>query len=340
MLNWDELLRAQPTILTVVGMAKNAGKTVTLNYLLKALHARGQRLGLTSVGRDGERFDALTNLPKPPICVQAGTLVATAYPGGPDGQAWELVAKTGIFTPVGEVFILRAKAAMPAVVAGPSKNTEVKFVAHLLTRLGAGCVLIDGAFDRQSSADPLLSNQVILATGATLSRNLEQLINFTRCRVEQLTLPACQDHDVLEEARLTTAKVVLWQGAGRQEHEVATSLLTRQEWLDLMAGGGGVLMIRGAVGDGLGEALRLAARPPRLVVQDGRKIFISPDLWRLLRAKHVIIEVEHPINLLAVAVNPTFPGGTGFDPDDLLRAMGEALAPLPVIDALRGIKFV
>jgi len=339
MLNWDELLRAQPAVLTVVGMAKNAGKTVTLNYLLKALHARGQRLGLTSVGRDGERFDALTNLPKPSINVQPGTLVATACQEVSNDRAWERLAKTGIMTPLGEVEILRAKSATSVVVAGPSKNKEVKHIAELLSMLGAGCVLIDGAFDRQSSADPLLSNQVILATGATLSRNLEQLIAITKCRVEQLTLPACEDPDDLDEAKRMTAKVLLRYGSCRQECSLDTSLLTREEWLGLLASGGKVLMIKGAVGDGLGEALRVTEKPPRVVVHDGSKIFISPELWRSLRAKRVVIEVEHPINLVGVSVNPTFPGGKGFDPDELLRAMGESLAPFPVIDTMREIKF-
>ena len=49
-------------------------------------------------------------------------------------------------------------------------------------------VFIDGAFDRQSSADPLISDQVVLASGASLHSDLDTLVSLTRCRVEQLTL--------------------------------------------------------------------------------------------------------------------------------------------------------
>ncbi len=45
-------------------------------------------------------------------------------------------------------------------------------------------------------------------------------------------------------------------------------------------------------------------------------------------------QAERPIKLLAVTVNPALPGGSGLDADELLAAMGKALAPLPVIDVV------
>ena len=76
-----ELLEPYATV-TVVGLAKNAGKTTVVNHLLDRLEGP-DRAGLAGAGRGGPR--QLTGLPKPRITPPAGTLVATA-----DGLAGEL----------------------------------------------------------------------------------------------------------------------------------------------------------------------------------------------------------------------------------------------------------
>ena len=43
--------------LSIVGMAKNAGKTTALNYLIEEAIDEGITLGITSTGRDGETQD-------------------------------------------------------------------------------------------------------------------------------------------------------------------------------------------------------------------------------------------------------------------------------------------
>ena len=45
-------------IISIIGLAKNVSKTTTLNYIIKNLE--GYRLGLTSIGRDGEKYDVIT----------------------------------------------------------------------------------------------------------------------------------------------------------------------------------------------------------------------------------------------------------------------------------------
>ena len=46
--------------LSIVGMAKNAGKTTALNYLIEEAIDEGILLGVTSTGRDGESQDLVT----------------------------------------------------------------------------------------------------------------------------------------------------------------------------------------------------------------------------------------------------------------------------------------
>ena len=63
---------------SLIGMCKNAGKTTTLNQLIAELKRNGVSFGATSVGRDGESTDLVTNTVKPGIFVYKGTIVATA----------------------------------------------------------------------------------------------------------------------------------------------------------------------------------------------------------------------------------------------------------------------
>src|ERR1700726_2843839 len=67
--------------LSLIGLAKNVGKTTTTNHLLETLLAEQlcspEHLALTSLGLDGEAVDAMTGLPKPRYVPQAGLLIAT-----------------------------------------------------------------------------------------------------------------------------------------------------------------------------------------------------------------------------------------------------------------------
>jgi hypothetical protein len=339
MLNWKDICKTPPQVLTIIGMAKNVGKTVTLNYMQKVLHDQGMVLGLTSIGRDGEGFDALTHLAKPSIVVQPKTIVATAEKVIVNPHVWDYLQKTDIYTPLGNVVILRAKSVNQVVLAGPSKNKDVKQLLQCLTHLHTNCILIDGAFDRQSSADPLVSSQVILASGATLSRDLEELVRITKCRVEQLTIPKCNEcyHALFNE---TKAKV-LTVDTTHQSREIVvdTPLLSASEWSEILQGDCSALLVKGAVGDGLAQALLQKQQPPTVIVQDGSKIFITNLLWRQLKVRNMNFQAVQKISLLGVTINPTYPGGKGFEPSILLQEMGAVLAPIPVIDVVQEVKY-
>jgi len=335
---WQEIFGVNPAVVTIVGMAKNVGKTVTLNYMQKVLHNEGRIFGLTSIGRDGETFDVLTNMAKPLIVVQSGTILATTEKVITDTGAWEYLQDTDFLTPLGKVIILRAKSLNKVVLAGPSKNREVKELLRYLAAWGAQSILIDGAFDRQSSADPLVSNQVILACGATVSRDLTELIFLTQSRVEQLTLPECSSfYRHLSEK--SQAKVVIVKAGVVREASRSTSLLRPSEWSELLGRGCDAVIIKGAVGDGLAQALLWQSRAPLIIVQDGSKIFVTAALWRQLQARRIQFMAVQTICLLGVTINPTYPGGKGFDAEVLLQEMGRALSPLPVIDIMREAKF-
>ena len=63
--------------LSIIGMEKNVGKTTVLNKLIEDIGLQ-KTIGLTSIGRDGEDTDVVTNTHKPRIYVNQGTIIATA----------------------------------------------------------------------------------------------------------------------------------------------------------------------------------------------------------------------------------------------------------------------
>ena len=294
-------------------------------------------MGLLSTGFDGEKRDALTQLPKPAVQVRRGTLVATAESVLVNPGQWDCLHQTAIMTPLGRISILRARTEAAVVLAGPSKNSEVRAIVATMTELGARCIFIDGAFDRQSAADPLIARQVVLASGASLTSDIASLVEQTKCRVEQLTLPACDESEakLFQRSRNCVARLADGQF---EEIQSRTALLGCSEWGPILRGCE-VLFIKGALGDGLGEALLQQERPPKVVIQDGSKVFLAAEVWRRLRRKMISLEVGKPICLLGVTVNPTCPGGTGLNPEHLLERMGQALYPVLVLDVMREAKY-
>ena len=60
-------LQEQYKTLSIVGMAKNAGKTTALNYILEEAMDEGMLLGVTSTGRDGETSDLVRGTEQPKV---------------------------------------------------------------------------------------------------------------------------------------------------------------------------------------------------------------------------------------------------------------------------------
>ena len=71
----EELLHTRSC--SVVGLEKNTGKTVCLNYILTHLPDNA-RVAVTSIGIDGESKDQVTGTKKPEIWLRRGMVFATS----------------------------------------------------------------------------------------------------------------------------------------------------------------------------------------------------------------------------------------------------------------------
>ena len=91
----------------------------------------------------------------------------------------EILATTGISTPLGEVVVLRARSAGYVQIAGPSITTQLRDVSQLFFELGAGQTIIDGALGRKSLGARTVAEAVILCTGASYHMSMEKVIEDT-----------------------------------------------------------------------------------------------------------------------------------------------------------------
>ncbi|MGI5859052.1 MAG: hypothetical protein ACOX8P_07005 [Tepidanaerobacteraceae bacterium] len=176
-------------IIGIAGTAKNTGKTTTTSSILDELYNKKILIGLTSIGYDGEETDNITGLPKPRLFVKKNTILATAEKCLKAGSAdYDILETTDIMTPLGRICIVRVHKEGLAVVAGPNKGSQLKYVENkMINELNCKVVLVDGALNR--IAPMIETDGVIIATGASRNVNIDILVKETKALHELLNLP-------------------------------------------------------------------------------------------------------------------------------------------------------
>jgi len=183
--------------ISIIGTAKNVGKTTTLNYMINIAKNK-YKLGLTSIGRDGESKDEIFSIPKPRIYVEKGTIIATAKQCIFNSDITkEILVATNLKTPLGEILIIRALSDGFVELAGPSKNAELLKIKKILYDLNCDLVIVDGAVNRKSYAAPIITDATILATGAAFSQDIEKVVDHTSHLVNLLSLEAEKNPQII-----------------------------------------------------------------------------------------------------------------------------------------------
>ncbi|MFX1417856.1 MAG: hypothetical protein ACFE9N_02925 [Promethearchaeota archaeon] len=324
------------SVISIIGLAKNVSKTTTLNYIIKNL--KDYKLGLTSIGRDGEKYDVITQLPKPRIFIKEGTIVATARQSFEASEVkMELLKVTEFNTPLGEVLILNALSNGLVELAGPSTNANLKKLCLELKNLGCDLILIDGAFDRRSYATPIISDATILSTGASVSEDIQNVIDLTVHTITLLSLEREEKKEILELAIniIKKAKVGIVDDKNNINLlDLSTPLDGAKDISENLGENSKYVVINGAITDRLLEDLMRFTDKyigVTFLVEDATKIFISQKVMKKFRKKGGIIKILHPINIIAVTINPTSPLGYQFDKDNFLNLMKKNLV-IPVYD--------
>lgn len=338
---WREIRAAGMTTLAVMGMTKNTGKTVCLNHLLAQAHAQGVAVGITSIGRDGEDRDQVFMIPKPPVLVWPGSLVATARDTLLRAKVrWKQIGTTGIESPMGEVLIVRALDHGEMEIAGASRSSDQQKVIAILKGCGCGLVLLDGALGRNHHASPAIADGVVLATGAAIGGGIPDVIRKTRDRLAILGIPAV-DEALAERCRhvFEHGGIGVWNRAGDCVFDARVPTLNASPVLLALAEPAiGTVAVSGAVGRALWHALKtLAARHPGLtaVVADGTKLFIDANDVATFRAMGARLAAFRRIRIAGITLNPFSPLGGSFDAGDFLDAARRAFPDHVVADVMR-----
>jgi hypothetical protein len=349
----SELTRAAPR-LALVGLAKNTGKTVTLNALLAELAATGTPVGVTSIGRDGEQHDVIDfRIDKPRVRLVEGSLIATTDALlSASGTAHEVLDRTGIGTPLGEVLIARVLAAGELEVAGPSAAEDARAMADAMLAHGAEQTLIDGAIDRRAASSPRVADGLVACTGAVLSEDVHEVVMRTREAVELVRLPTLSEDSPLAKAVRALelgrgahgGALLAGDGAGAGE----AALLPARYALTAQAGEVAALLsehpdaaaiaVSGALPESfvrdVASAARRARREVTLLVSDATHVFMNERGLDHYGAQGVHVAVLAPIDLLALTVNPVAPQSHSFDSARLRDLLAQEIPGVPIFDVL------
>ncbi len=242
--------------------------------------ARHRRSRVTSIGRDGEPFDALDAEPKPRVRLAPGTLVALAAALLPRTPALAIV-ETGAgrrARPDG----VRARV-LPTLceIAGPPTARAMRATIERLRALGDGPVFVDGAIDRIAALAGG-DDAVIVATGAANGATVARVAAIAADAVARLTLPG---RDPAHER----ARVVTIDGA--LDARDAEALLASARGATVVVADPTRVTVRGALFAALRAAVDLRCERPLRVIACttspvGRDATLSPrELVRRGRAR-------------------------------------------------------
>lgn len=317
--------QAQIQRLSLVGLAKNVGKTTATNHLLSTLlsehHYQTHELALTSLGLDGEATDVLTGLPKPRYVPQAGLLVATAeellVQAEQEGTCFERLQQLPGRTTLGPVFLARILQPGNVIIAGPTLLRNVRLTLNQFQHYGARLSIIDGAINRLGAAAPSVTDACIVCTGASVASTPELVARRTADVLTRLMVPQTTWQDAYRKyAPPHRLSMTLPSGeeniAAYGENAEPTSEAT---WIveQMRRYAAAVYLLRGALTEELARALleRLSqgtiGYAAELVVEDGTKIFCHAAVLHRLAARGLSIKVAQAIRILAITINPYTP---------------------------------
>lgn len=316
---------------SIVGLEKNTGKTETLNYVLRRLKTMDVPIAVTSIGLDGEEIDAVTQTVKPEIMISIGVVFVTSEKHFFQRKVTaEILNVSESQTALGRLITARAQSDGRVILSGPSDTESVRKLIGSMQNFGVKTTLVDGALSRMSLASPLVTDAMILATGASVSANIPQLVRKTKFVQRLIDLENVEEDLSL---RLQQLKNGIWGiGADGEIHDLQIpSVFLLDKRNDDIFRFGNRIYVSGAVSNKLINYLRMQQKKVELIVGDFTKIFVGREEFdAFLRAGNTI-KTLFKNRLIAVTVNPVSPAGITLNSERLQQAMSESLG-LPVYD--------
>ncbi len=325
--------------ISIIGTAKNVGKTTTLNYMINIAKNK-YKLGLTSIGRDGESKDLIFSTPKPRIYVEKGTIIATAKQCIFNSDITkEILVATNLKTPIGEILIIRSLSDGFVELAGPSKNADLLKIKKILYDLNCDLVFVDGAVDRKSYAAPIVTDATILATGAAFSHDIEEVVDHTSYLVNLLSLEAENNLEIVSISKKIFKIGAIGIISSNLEMKIIEGINAREALKNIkkdLLVDFPCIVVKGIVSDNFIEELMNYANYYNrivLLVEDSTKLFISRDVLSRFQKSGGILKVAYPIKIVGITINPKSPNGDGFSNDKFLKLLKQNIQ-IPVFNLL------
>ncbi|MGX8712697.1 MAG: hypothetical protein ACSW8I_03305 [bacterium] len=317
--------------LSIVGLEKNTGKTVCLNYILHRLNELGVPVGVTSIGVDGEQVDAVFATAKPEIILYKGTRFITSEQHYIKRQVVSVLEHVDSRrTSLGPLVTARVLVPGKVLLSGAATTGTLHGQLQMLDSMGCKLSIVDGALSRLSLASPTVTEAMILATGAAVSANVKQLIAKTRFLYHLICLDEIEP--TLRDS-LSTIESGLWALDNEgQAHDlgIASVFLIDRAEQDILRFGKR-LFVAGAISDRLLKTLSAKGSGITLIARDFTKLFLTPETYNTyLRAGNRLMVLQRS-KLIAVTLNPTSPQGFLLDSKSTCEALSDALQT-PVYD--------
>lgn len=313
-------------VVGIIGLAKNTGKTTTLNWLIK--HHKNESIGLTSIGLDGEPMDQIHFLPKPRIKVCKGMVIATAQSCLDESLIdYDVISKTNLFTSIGEILIVKIKGEGYLVIAGPTTNDELSKVLKMMKN-HATRIFVDGAFNRMTFSNLDEIDGIILATGASVSPVMEETVEKTRRIVDLFHLDETTYQIINKQAKII---FVTDQGEFILNDKKISSIEQRLNHLEDIQ----KIIIKGAISENIIDCLINARKSNyELVGEDSSRFIFQSSKLRYLEHLNVHLSVLKSIKLLFLTMNPYRPTHQSYDPIIFMKALKHHIQS-DIIDVMR-----
>ncbi len=322
--------------LSIVGLEKNTGKTVCLNYILKRLNQIGHSCAVTSIGVDGEQTDAVYGSAKPEITLYDKTLFITSEKHYRLRRlVSEIVDVDQRSTSLGRLVTGRVLCSGKILISGAATTGLLREQIDNFRQQGVPLTIVDGALSRLSLASPTVTESMILATGAAVSTNIAHLISRTRFVCRLISLDEVDDN---LRQKLNPIGNGLWAIDNNgivHDLNISSVFLLGRNNTDIFEYGTS-FFAAGAVSDKLLKYFsgQRTIEQTHLIVRDFTKFFVSPEVYNDYIRRGGKISVLQRSNLLAVCLNPTSPQGFRLNSEDACKALSEALH-LPVYDVMK-----
>ena len=325
--------------LSIVGNYKNVGKTTTLNYILNK--AKGHiTLGLTSIGVDGEKEDKVTKTKKPRIYVNKGSILATAKNCVIKSDITrEILEVTDIHTPLGRVIIFKALSDGYIELAGPSRNSGIKYISDRLINLGCDLVIVDGALSRKTLASPSITDATIYCTGAILNSDINKVVEQTVFEVDMMNIENIDDiklNSIYNE--IDKFKVcIINKDYSYKNLDLKTTLNSQDKIIENLDENSKYIFVNGIIVNSFIENLIKTSdgyKHNTILVKDGTKIFLDKLVYDKFIELGGCIKSIDKINLLGISINPTSITGYNFDSNELQNKLRDNLQ-IPVFDVYK-----